>query len=684
VNNNLRFLLSASCLLFGFVLPARSQNFDTSGTAGLSGQYLYRYVAYFNDPTTGAVTAGCSVTGVMTFDGKGLYTASNSQVYDSAGSQGSCSAPTTGTYGVQSNGIAQLDNPIFAATLFGTFSQPVLTASSTEDDFFDLFVAVQAPAGTISNSALSGAYMVGSLEFQNASDSYARQAWFNMTANGSGALAQFTMNGTAANLGTATLTQSVTGATYTLSANGAGSLTIPLQGSATAQSQLLSGTKVLYISADGNYIIGGSTTGLDMIFGFKAPATAISNSAYSGTYFTSGMDADLSSAFFDAFYGTINANGAGAAIWHERFDDVVDVLTYDNVFHLNVNLNSSGSYNDGTFTTLIGDGGQAVMLIGSGSQFSLNIGVKAPSYTPGAGVWINPIGITNAANYTGITNAFAPGELVNIYGNFGVSSQVDQVIPVPTVLGGVQVLVNGTAAPVYLVSANQISALVPYEVAGQSFGTFQVIVNGAKSNPVTVYIDNSAPGIYTLTQNGIGASAILHSNFTVVNSSSPAVPGETVQLFMNGLGTVTPAVADGAAGPSSPLSTVDGISGLFVLLNDGIDAYKRANVTFAGLAPGFPGLYQVNFTIPTTGLRSGNVNVNFQTNEAGVEMSTINLSGFPGTALTNARAHVAHAGVKRSSAASSSNSSAKPKSKSAAKSRRGLPGNFPGQVRGPL
>ena len=72
------------------------------------------------------------------------------------------------------------------------------------------------------------------------------------------------------------------------------------------------------------------------------------------------------------------------------------------------------------------------MLIGSNQQFSLIIGIHAPSFTPASTVWINPIGITNAANYTPITNAYAPGELVSLNGNFGVSTEVAQGLPIPT------------------------------------------------------------------------------------------------------------------------------------------------------------------------------------------------------------------------------------------------------------
>jgi uncharacterized protein (TIGR03437 family) len=626
------FLLLSAAAVVGIVAPAHvnAQNFDTSGTPGLSGQYLFRYVNFFNDQN-GNVTESCSLTGTINFDGKGAYTVTGTQLYDSAGSStGSCSNTGGGTYGVQSNGLMQMDSPLFGITLYGTLSAPVLTASSTEDDAYDLFVAVQAPSTPFANGNLSGAYTLGSLEFPNVAtngSNLTHQAYFTLNADGNGNISPITLTGSAENLNATTVTQTVSGATYTISGATGGTLNIPNSNN----SQLVSGTKVLYVSADGNYVVGGSATEADMIFGFRS-ATSPSNSLLSGTYFTAGLDANLSSGFLDAFYGSINANGAGTLLWHERFDDIVDAITYDDSFASSVTIGSNGSFYDGTYTTVVGFNGKAALLIGSGQQFSLNILVQAPNFTPTSSVWINPIGITNAANYTPITNAYAPGELVNIYGNFGASTQVDQVLPITTNLGGVQVLINGVAAPVYLTSANQISALVPYSVASDYFATFQVVVNGTKSNSVTVYADESAPAIYTIGQNGLGTSALLHSNFTPVNDSSPAVPGETVSLFLNGLGTVTPTVGDGAAGPTSPLSYSDEFNAgnMSIVLDDIVDNYAQANITFAGLAPGFPGLYQVNFTIPsnTRSLGNGHSFIVVNTFEGENEMATISLNGF--------------------------------------------------------
>ena len=194
------FLFHSALLMMMLSPAASAQNFDTSGTAGLKGQYLFRYVNFFTDEA-GNLAESCSLTGAITFDGAGKYTLSNTQLFDSAGSKGNgfCASLGGGTYGVQSNGIAQLDNPLLPATLFGSFSLPVVIASSTEDGYFDLFVAVQAPA-TSSNSLLTGSFTVGTLDFLNASASLARQGYFTVKADGHGNLAPFTVTGSLENV----------------------------------------------------------------------------------------------------------------------------------------------------------------------------------------------------------------------------------------------------------------------------------------------------------------------------------------------------------------------------------------------------------------------------------------------------------------------------------------------------
>ena len=120
-----------------------------------------------------------------------------------------------------------------------------------------------------------------------------------------------------------------------------------------------------------------------------------------------------------------------------------------------------------------------------------------------------------------------------------------------------------------------------------------------------------------LTENGIGAGAILHSDYSEVKDSNPAKPGETVLMYMNGLGPVTPQVTDGVSAPCGPLSVSDEAANISVLLDDGV-SFSPANVLFAGLAPGFAGLYQVNFTVPASGLANGEVRIALGTIERSI------------------------------------------------------------------
>ncbi len=630
------FLLSSALLMATTPTWVGAQSFDTSGTASLKGQYLFRYVNFFPDQM-GNLVESCTLTGAITFDGAGKYTLLNTKLYDSAGSNGAgfCASLGGGTYGVQSNGLAQLDNPLYQATLFGTFSKPVVTASSTEDGLFDLFIAVQAPASA-SNGILAGPFTVGTLDFLNADASLARQGYFTLNADGHGNFAAFSVTGSLQNVRSgATVTQDVAASTYAFSSGPGGTMTFP--GDGNSKTAIIGGEKVLYVSADGNWFIAGSATGSDMIFGFRAPSGTSSNKLLSGTYLTAGIENTLPGTLnvMDAFYGSTVTNGAGDLIAHERYDPVLG-FTNDFTISTAVSIGADGSYYDGnTYTYLAGANGKALMQIGSNQQFSLIIGVQAPSYKATSAVWIDPIGITEAANYTGITNAVSPGELVSLYGTFGVQSQSAKTLPISTNLGGVQVFVNGIAAPVYLVSENQISVLIPYEIAGDSFATFQVEVNGTKSNLVTLYSDNTSPGIYTQTANGIGAGAILHTDYSEVTAANPAMPGDTVIMFMSGLGPVTPGVGDGASASGSPISNSVESPYISVYLFDGSN-FVPAQVLFAGLAPFYAGLYQVNFTLPSGGLNDGNASISFGTLEAINQMATISLSGFSSTTALNA------------------------------------------------
>lgn len=189
----------------------------------------------------------------------------------------------------------------------------------------------------------------------------------------------------------------------------------------------------------------------------------------------------------------------------------------------------------------------------------------------------------------------APGAIISIYGSkfnssFGVhASGVSATPPLPTMIGDTQVLINSRFAPLYYVDSTQIIAQVPWEAAGASYLTVQVIVNGLPSNLATVSLTANAPGILGVTHELDGS---------LVTPSQPATPGEHLTIYVVGLGPVANPPATGAAALPKPLSTTLLMPNLTI---GGI----AANVSFSGLTPGFSGLYQINTQVPA-GTSNGN------------------------------------------------------------------------------
>jgi uncharacterized protein (TIGR03437 family) len=111
------------------------------------------------------------------------------------------------------------------------------------------------------------------------------------------------------------------------------------------------------------------------------------------------------------------------------------------------------------------------------------------------------------------------------------------------------------------------------------------------SNVVTVPIVAHGPGIFSTPAGTTGQGAVLNADSSANSSSNPAARGSIIQIFATGLGPTTPPVAVGARAPSSPPSVMTSTPQILV-------GGSPAEVTFAGLAPGFVGLYQINAVVP--------------------------------------------------------------------------------------
>jgi uncharacterized protein (TIGR03437 family) len=219
-------------------------------------------------------------------------------------------------------------------------------------------------------------------------------------------------------------------------------------------------------------------------------------------------------------------------------------------------------------------------------------------------------GVLNGASFAkdpdGKGSAVAVGSLVSIFGT-GLATTLAHAdsIPFSTSLGGVSVTFGGVAAPLSDTIPGQLSQLnaqIPFGVlaAGQQSGQVNVVVTvgNQSSAPKPVSIVQAAPGIFSIPA-GAGNAVLITSDGKIAAPPSAAVSqvyptraigrGEGAFFYAAGLGPVTPPLKEGTIdlnqlhNAALPVVTVGGIT---------------ASVAFAGAAPQFPGVYQVNITIP--------------------------------------------------------------------------------------
>ena len=589
-------------VLLGCVAAA-SVSAQTLTNQALSGKYFFRHVSLGTDgKSSGNLSDARSLLGTITFDGSGHYSFTGQQV---VANNAATSASGSGTYGVDPGGFVVMDSTLRSpARINARYGPEALIGSATEttDNTFDLFVAIPAPSG---NAALSGPYWAVTLEFPGGVAVNARNTQFSLATAASGQFANFSVSGHAANIAQGRpQTQQVTGATYTLNADGTGTASF----GAASTTQLVSGSKNLYVSADGNVVLGGSpgTGSHDFLVAVKAVSGA-GNATWNNTFWGAGLRVDANAV--TGYAGSMAARGAGKATWTKR-EKAMGAGAFDFTGINAYSLNADGSGTMELTQVALGAGGKA--FVGSAinlddpAAYEIFFGVQQPSLS-GPGVFLNPLAVVNAASFAPAGNPISPGEFVTLYGTNLAKSSQTATPPYPPTLNGVTVLINNKQAPLYFVSPGQINALVPYSTSGATATI--VVQNGSNSNTVTVPVAPTAPGVYSLDQSGSGPGAILHADFGLVNSSRPAAAGETVLIYLTGLGAVNPPVNDGTAGSGTTLSNA--VTDLLVLV-----AGQPGAVGYKGLAPGFPGLYQINVTLPTTLSGGGNLPLAIQTNNA--------------------------------------------------------------------
>ena len=257
-----KFLLPALAL-FG-VAVSYGQVQDTSGNGLLNGSFRFRHVAIQNFDQNLNPTQVTASYGTITFNGGGTYTIAGTTVDNTVSSGAPQPLNVTGTYAIGSNGAGYVANPLYPANpdnyVYGAVSQGVYTGSSTESEqgsngLNDIFIAI--PVGTApTNASFTSPYQTGVLDFAGASSTAIKNALFELTPNGQGGFGTITLNGQASNQSATSLSQSITGATYNFNSDGSATLTIPVPTGASSTDALFTGSKTLFESADGNFILG--------------------------------------------------------------------------------------------------------------------------------------------------------------------------------------------------------------------------------------------------------------------------------------------------------------------------------------------------------------------------------------------------------------------------------------------
>jgi uncharacterized protein (TIGR03437 family) len=583
--------------------------FDNSGDSMLNGTYYFREVIWALDSSTADALA---LYGTITFSGTspGTYTISATE-FDL--NQGGASTGTgSGSYVIGAGGFGYLTSPLYGTgvQIRGMVANNVFIGSATEGGFNDIFVAGLIPSPTPTAGSFSGSYQMAYMNYPSPVDGSLYDAQFTLSPNGAGNASTSSITGNYQEVNQSTgavtpvsVTQSAASFKYTVT-NGAAVLNFPTFSTNNPKNTLLmSGQQYLYFSPDGNFVFGGSPLSPDILIGVKTGGTT--PQLTSSLFYNAGVFGESGDVI--TYYGSLSLSQGNVVLHSRTFSAGLD-QAFDSVTTGTAPTAAGATYSDPFFNYTIGSGGAYRIGFGQANTPGIDIALAAPSFS-GSGVYLNPTGVVNAGSYAPFTAGLSPGELLvltgtNLAPNASIGAgDIATTATWPTKLNGVQVLIDGIAAPLYYVSATQLAAIVPYAASQFSFATVQVNNNGNLSKIVTEFVNPGNPGVFTNPADGLGRAAALHADYSLITESSPAQPGENISVYLTGLGPVFPPISDGAPGSSTSLNnTVNTITAS--INNPTTGAGTATTVLYSGLAPGFAGLYQVNLTIPL-GLTAG-------------------------------------------------------------------------------
>jgi uncharacterized protein (TIGR03437 family) len=228
--------------------------------------------------------------------------------------------------------------------------------------------------------------------------------------------------------------------------------------------------------------------------------------------------------------------------------------------------------------------------------------IPAPLYTPSS--------VVNAANYK--AGSLAPNAIGTLYGRdlaFVTRSLASEDLyngTLPTTLlgTGVRLLINRTLAFLYFVSPSQVNFLVPSTLAPGPVD-IELSLDGRYGEAVRVQLAEFSPALFPLDPETVLATRIDGSAITY---ERPARPGEVIILYATGLGATKPRLPAGQI--PTGIAWLDKLADFRVTLNG--ETLDRSNLLYAGAAPGFAGLYQINLRLPDNTGRNPELRIGFK------------------------------------------------------------------------
>jgi uncharacterized protein (TIGR03437 family) len=210
-----------------------------------------------------------------------------------------------------------------------------------------------------------------------------------------------------------------------------------------------------------------------------------------------------------------------------------------------------------------------------------------------AAAFVPPV-ITSLVNAANGTAPVAPGGLITAWGtNMSPVSLVASQVPLPTALGQSCLSVNGTPVPLLFVSPTQVNAQLPNNVLGPS--TVSIHTPGGVSNSFHFTVLSAAPAVFMSGSAGpvTGLATVVRAaNNQLVTPTNPIRQGDTLVIYLTGMGLTSPSVAAGVPAPLSPLASASDVPKVSL-------GGTSLDILYAGLAPDEIGVYQINVVVPS-------------------------------------------------------------------------------------